>query len=82
MSYMPHSAMDWPARHPPTDEPRCGYDGSKCPGTKARTKFAAGVLGGLLILALIITILVYRRWKMEQEVQGLLWKINVEALQV
>jgi len=39
------------------------------------------VLGSLLVLALILTLSVYRKWKIEQEIEGLLWKINPECLQ-
>ena len=33
------------------------------------------------MLALILTLSVYRKWKIEQEIEGLLWKINPECLQ-
>ena len=45
------------------------------------TEITAGVLGGLLVFALILTLSVYRKWKIEQEIEGLLWKINPESLQ-
>ena len=45
------------------------------------TEIAAGILGGLLVFALILTLSVYRKWKIEQEIEGLLWKINPECLQ-
>ena len=50
-------------------------------GGKGVTEVAAGILGGLLVLALILTLSVYRKWKIEQEIEGLLWKINPECLQ-
>ena len=38
----------------PVDEPHCGYDGGKCPRAKGNTEVAAGVLGGKLIKAEMI----------------------------
>ena len=57
------------------------YQEEKCQGGKGMTEITAGVLGGLLVFALILTLSVYRKWKIEQEIEGLLWKINPESLQ-
>ena len=73
--------IDWPKGFKPLDEPVCGYHEEKCQGGKGVTEIAAGVLGGLLAIALILTLSVYRKWKIEQEIEGLLWKINPECLQ-
>lgn len=74
--------IDWPGNHKPVDEPHCGFDGGKCPRNKGRTEIVAGILGGFLVLTLILTLSVYRKWKIEQEIEGLLWKINPDCLQV
>lgn len=37
---------------------------------------AAGVLAILLFCAGVITMSIYRKWKIEQEIEGLLWKID------
>jgi hypothetical protein len=58
--------IDWPKGYKPLDEPLCGYRGEKCKGSQGRTEIAAGVLGGLLVFALIVTLSVYRKWKIEQ----------------
>merc|ERR1719150_276008 len=73
--------IDWPKGFKPLDEPACGYQEEKCQGGKGMTEIAAGILGGLLVFALILTLSVYRKWKIEQEIEGLLWKINPECLQ-
>ena len=73
--------IDWPKGFKPLDEPVCGYQEEKCQGGKGMTEITAGVLGGLLVFALILTLSVYRKWKIEQEIEGLLWKINPESLQ-
>ena len=82
VTYVPRLNIDWPNKFRPVDEPHCGYDGSKCKRPGGRTEVAAGVLGALLFMAIILTLSMYRRWKIEQEIEGLLWKINPECLQV
>lgn len=79
--YVSSHQIDWLANKPPVDEPFCGYDGFKCKSKQGRTEIAAGILGGLLVFAVILTLSVYRKWKIEQEIEGLLWKINPECLQ-
>ncbi len=65
-SFSPLIRIDWPKGYKPLDEPLCGYRGEKCKGSQGRTEIAAGVLGGLLVFALIVTLSVYRKWKIEQ----------------
>ena len=36
----------------------------------------------LLLFAIFLTLGVYRKWKIEQEIEGLLWKINPDCLRV
>ena len=79
--YTFNKSFDWPLGFKPLDEPTCGYQEEKCQGGKGVTEIAAGILGGLLVFALILTLSVYRKWKIEQEIEGLLWKINPECLQ-
>jgi len=79
--YVFSKRIDWPKGFKPLDEPVCGYQEEKCQGGKGMTEIAAGILGGLLVFALILTLSVYRKWKIEQEIEGLLWKINPECLQ-
>ena len=37
---------------------------------------------GMLLLAILLTLGFYRKWKIEQEIEGLLWKINIDSLLV
>lgn len=37
---------------------------------------AAGTLAVLLFCAAVVTVSIYRKWKIEQEIEGLLWKIE------
>lgn len=70
--------MDWPGKNKPEAEPGCGFLNEHCPkdDTHLRSIVAAGVLAVLLFCAAVITMSIYRRWKIEQEIEGLLWKID------
>ena len=83
--YSSTKGIDWHNKFPPLDEPVCGFHGERCHTSKAEsiTRFiiAAGILGGLLMILLILMLSFYRKWKIEQEIEGLLWKINPQSLQ-
>ena len=73
--------IDWPKGFKPLDMPVCGYREEECQGGEGVTELAAIILSILLVCAIIATLGVYRKWKIEQEIEGLLWKINAECLQ-
>lgn len=61
----------------PSDEPMCGFDGEHCRKLDEQGSIiAAGTLAALLFCASVITLSIYRKWKIEQEIEGLLWKID------
>ena len=69
----------WVKHRVPLDEPPCGYRNEKCRESDTRhrdSQIAAGVLGFIFIGAAIVTLFVYRKWKVEQEIAGLVWKID------
>jgi len=70
--------MDWPGKNKPEAEPGCGFLNEHCPkdDTHVRSIAVAIVLGILLFCVVVIIASIYRRWKIEQEIEGLLWKIN------
>ncbi|XP_065353214.1 receptor-type guanylate cyclase Gyc76C-like isoform X1 [Cloeon dipterum] len=74
--------IQWPGNTKPMDEPSCGFDNSKCSrsDTHSQSVVAAGTLGVLLFCATVITASIYRKWKIEQEIEGLLWKIHPTEL--
>jgi len=41
----------------------------------------AAFLGLVLIVVLVVAASLYRKWKIEQEIEGLLWKIDKDELQ-
>lgn len=76
--YRPVKSMDWPGKNKPEAEPGCGFRNEHCPipDTHSRSVVAAGVLAAVLFCAAVIALSIYRRWKIEQEIEGLLWKID------
>ncbi|XP_077490503.1 receptor-type guanylate cyclase Gyc76C-like isoform X2 [Amblyomma americanum] len=72
----------WKNGQPPLEEPPCGYDGSGCIAPlDNRREILASVLGVLLILVSVFATVVYRNWKYEQEIAGLLWMIDKRDLE-
>ncbi|XP_023216984.1 guanylate cyclase 32E-like [Centruroides sculpturatus] len=70
--------IDWVNGKPPVDEPTCGFNNEKC----AIWKFAFGITGGLAIGFLIFSLLIYRYWSYEQELDSLIWKIDYKDIQI
>lgn len=70
--------IDWLNKDKPADEPSCGFNNEKCSeeSTHIFSLVVAGILAVTLFCAVVITISIYRKWKIEQEIEGLLWKIN------
>lgn len=72
-------SISWVGKREPLDEPPCGYANPNCrlPDNRLfNSKIAAGVLGFIFLAAVITTFFVYRKWKVEQEIAGLVWKID------
>ncbi|XP_013384406.1 guanylate cyclase 32E [Lingula anatina] len=73
--------IDWINGGPPLDEPPCGYRGEKCQKPKDFTmEITFGVIGGLLLVTGVIALFLYRQRRYEQEIAGLLWRINVDEI--
>ncbi|KAF4520110.1 hypothetical protein B566_EDAN010266 [Ephemera danica] len=70
----PGKQVDWPGKSKPEDEPSCGFNNEKCPkvNTHEQSVVAAGTLGVLLFCATVVTASIYRKWKIEQEIEGFL----------
>lgn len=70
--------IDWPGGSVPADQPSCGFDNELCPKDDVHitSMVIAGVLGLILFCSIVITISIYRKWKIELEIEGLLWKIE------
>lgn len=70
--------IDWPGPEKPADQPICGFMNELCPkdDTHITSMVVAGVLALTLFCASVITMSIYRKWKIELEIEGLLWKID------
>ncbi|KAM3963592.1 receptor-type guanylate cyclase Gyc76C [Aphomia sociella] len=78
----PRLPIDWPDSVKPEDEPSCGFLNEKCPkdDSQITSLVVAGTLAVTLFCALVVTISIYRKWKIEQEIEGLLWKIDLHEI--
>ncbi|XP_050428975.1 receptor-type guanylate cyclase Gyc76C-like isoform X2 [Adelges cooleyi] len=73
--------IDWPGKSRPDDEPSCGFNNELCQNDFQRSSIiVAAVLGLMLFCAFVITLSIYRKWKIELEIEGLLWKIDPSDL--
>jgi guanylate cyclase, other len=45
-----------------------------------RSMVIAVILGLILFCSIVITISIYRKWKIELEIEGLLWKIDLQEI--
>lgn len=78
----PNTQIVWAGGDKPSDEPSCGFDNKLCQKTNTHRNsiIAAAILAVLLFCAGVITMSIYRKWKIEQEIEGLLWKIEREDI--
>ncbi|KAI8435113.1 hypothetical protein MSG28_003501 [Choristoneura fumiferana] len=78
----PRLPIDWPDSVKPEDEPSCGFLNEKCPkdDSQITALVVAGTLAVTLFCTLVVTISIYRKWKIEQEIEGLLWKIDSQEI--
>ncbi|ODM95682.1 Guanylate cyclase 32E [Orchesella cincta] len=76
--------IDWIGGKKPSDEPKCGFEGEKChgPAQGYRPVITAGILGFILFVVISAAASLYRKWKIEQEIEGLLWKIDENEISV
>lgn len=45
-------------------------------------EIVGGVAGGLLLVFVTISLILYRNWKYEQELDSLLWKVNYKDIEI
>lgn len=45
-------------------------------------EISAGIAGGALLLLGIVSLVLYRNWRYEQELDSLLWKIDFREIQM
>lgn len=78
----PNTKIEWPGKSRPDDEPSCGFNNELCKkdDMEKRSIIVAAILGLILFCAFVITLSIYRKWKIELEIEGLLWKIDPSDL--
>lgn len=74
--------IEWPGGVVPQDEPQCGFENELCNKDDGHvtSMIIAVVLGLILFCSIVITISIYRKWKIELEIEGLLWKIEPQEI--
>jgi guanylate cyclase, other len=72
--------IPWVGGSPPVAEPFCGYRGEKC---ISYAREITGAIAGIFLLILtIVSLVLYRNWRYEQELDSLLWKIDFKEIQI
>ncbi|KAL4112523.1 hypothetical protein QTP88_016294 [Uroleucon formosanum] len=72
--------VEWISGKPPVAEPACGYRGQKCITHTA--EILSIVAGTLLLVLAVISLVFYRNWKYEQELDSLLWKVDYKDIEI
>ncbi|XP_068148784.1 speract receptor [Drosophila tropicalis] len=75
-----YSSIEWVSGQRPAAEPRCGFGGEKC--VNYTGEISAGIAGGALLLLGLVSLVLYRNWRYEQELDSLLWKIDFREVQM
>jgi guanylate cyclase, other len=65
---------------PPIAEPECGFRGEKC--ISYAREISLGVASFILLILTIISLVLYRNYRYEQELDSLLWKIDYKDIQM
>lgn len=78
----PSLKIEWSGKNRPDDEPSCGFNNELCKkdDTEQSSIIVAIILGLTLFCAIVVTLSIYRKWKIELEIEGLLWKIDPSDL--
>ncbi|PAA62240.1 hypothetical protein BOX15_Mlig029578g1, partial [Macrostomum lignano] len=75
--------IDWYNRNnrPPPDVPECGFRNSKCSKDLSQVaKYAVAVLLVLICVLAVLVLLIYRRLRLESELQTMNWRISWSEL--
>ncbi|XP_037933225.1 guanylate cyclase 32E [Teleopsis dalmanni] len=75
-----YGKIQWVGGRRPAAEPKCGFAGEKC--ISYTGEISAGIAGGALLLLGIVSLVLYRNWRYEQELDSLLWKIDFREVQM
>ncbi|EEB15295.1 Guanylate cyclase 32E precursor, putative [Pediculus humanus corporis] len=73
--------IHWAAdrEHPPPDTPKCGFDGSLCQ-TMPEYAILSIILSTLVVIVIIVSVILFRHYKLEAEIASMTWKISIDEL--
>ncbi|XP_070536381.1 atrial natriuretic peptide receptor 1-like isoform X2 [Ptychodera flava] len=81
---VPGRQIHWPggATGPPKDEPDCGFFNEYCPEKEPINPayVVTSVFAGLLLILAIVIIIMYRKYKLQQAVANMLWRISYDDI--
>ena len=72
--------IPWVGKGPPISEPDCGFRGEKC--ISYAREISLGIASFILLVLTIISLVLYRNYRYEQELDSLLWKIDFKDIQM
>jgi guanylate cyclase, other len=72
--------IKWISGRAPVAEPNCGYRGEKC--ISYAREITGAIAGFILLILSIVSLVLYRNWRYEQELDSLLWKIDFKEIQM
>ncbi|CAH0555549.1 unnamed protein product [Brassicogethes aeneus] len=72
--------IDWITGKPPIASPYCGFRSEKC--ISHTMEITCGIAGSLGLIVLVISLVLYRNWRYEQELDSLLWKVDFKDIQI
>lgn len=72
--------IEWVGGKPPLVEPECGFRGQKC--ISYAKEILGTIIGTILLILTIISLVLYRNWSYEQELDSLLWKIDYKDIKM
>jgi guanylate cyclase, other len=72
--------IPWIRGEPPIAEPVCGFREEKC--ISYAREISAAIAGVILLILTIVSLVLYRNWRYEQELDSLLWKIDFKEIKM
>ncbi|XP_015110011.1 atrial natriuretic peptide receptor 1 isoform X1 [Diachasma alloeum] len=81
LEYVPGKRIHWSGGRlePPPDTPKCGYDGSLCPdNTLPGYAILSIVLSSIVVGLVVVSVIIYRHYKLEAEIASMTWKVHWE----
>ncbi|KAL0132007.1 hypothetical protein PUN28_000049 [Cardiocondyla obscurior] len=79
LEYIPGKQIHWAGgrSEPPPDTPTCGFDGSLCPDNSLPGyAILSMVLSSIVVVLVIGSVFIYRRFKLEAEIASMTWKVH------